>query len=438
MTQPAFPNIAPFVARELVDETHLNAIRAALRYLKGIDVGTDEAIDLESPLRYVNVTTVQRDLLPRHAGSTVFNTTTNRVETWNGTGWVATSGGTASAIDAIVAGFGLDGGGSEGTVEIAAGAELATKAGLAGERYYWADLVAIAGLAEDHFAVTAADLTDVGLAGWGANNLVLHFPARIAASASNDPRQATLASILDGMTVGTSIHLSTTDPDNHYVVFETGAEPILAGGNWRIPLRTGIVTGTPAGARWRFDFNTPEGVPVAADNVRFPGDFIQANGTTRMPIVVRDGSFLREIAFAALQAAFASVVANPEGTDGEALTRIQINGVNWNIAGGVPPAPVGATYVAVWSSAKDNSALAGATAGTPATIPAEAGDKYLTIWTSTTPTRLQFGASPFNELTAFGDPTAFTLGGVEGQVRHSHYLQSGPAKSGVTLGLEFS
>ena len=83
---------------QVVTAGEMNALRDALRYLKGQYVVPDTAIELEAPLRYVNLSTEQRDsLATQEPGSTIWNTTTEAVEHWNGSQWITGgAGGTGS------------------------------------------------------------------------------------------------------------------------------------------------------------------------------------------------------------------------------------------------------------------------------------------------------------------------------------------------------
>jgi hypothetical protein len=78
----------------------------------GNNVSIDDALNLKS------YTTTQRDALTSVAGDTIYNTTTGKVEYYNGSAWVKTGANTLTVDYLVVAG------GASGGSRIGAGGEL--------------------------------------------------------------------------------------------------------------------------------------------------------------------------------------------------------------------------------------------------------------------------------------------------------------------------
>ena len=295
MMQPPFPTILPFVDRELVQPLHLNQLRSALRYLKGLAIGADPGILLDAALRFFNISTAERDLLVPTPGLCVYNTDTNRVETWNGISWQATAGGLIDAITAVIADEGLIGGGSQGDIHIAVGPSVARALELNSARVLWAERSALANIEDGAIAVTTALSLNVEPLGWGASNLLLHFPRALPLSTAGDSRLATLRPIMSKLVVGSSVRISDlVDSENNYANFAVNALPVATAYGWLIPIGSAVLTGFLTSARFKVDFNTDTPRVIASALLQDPGDLVASAGDpATMSIVLLDGSMLR-------------------------------------------------------------------------------------------------------------------------------------------------
>ena len=385
MTTPGFPDLAQFFAREVVTQEHMNELRAALLYLKGRATGDDVGTLLEAPLRFVNVTTAQRDLLQAASGFTIYNTDNGRVETWNGAAWVSTAGGEASAIDAIATNLELVGGGSSGTVTIGAGPEITRRSYFGPGRYFYPSLTPLASLARGTFAIVNSAGSDVPQANWGASGLRLVLGPALPLGRTSDSRLRAALPLADYLKPGLSLRL-LADFDNQVAMTIASAPAERSDGGLEILMGSSVVTGSLARiTQFELDIGTREVAEVEAERVQNPGDLVAPGGAPDS-FVVRDGSTLREVSLAQVQAVLSS-------------------GVVFDAAVG-------------WSADKaataDELTAEGPSGGI--TIPATDAAAYLVVWSETPLERILIGSSPFNELPTFSAPAPLVFKGTAGRV----------------------